>query len=491
MTARLLRGETAAQPLRAFTYERVSKNPRKRRGQSVEDQHAENELTCAERGWTIVETFQDPDRSASRHAKRPREGFDAMVEGIRRGDADVIVYWEASRAYRRLDVFVELRNLCEETGALLCYNDQVYDMRNTSDRQHAAQDAVQAETEADKIRDRNLRTTRRQAAKGKPHGRVPYGYRREYDPDTGDLLAQVIQEDQAEIIREAAKRVVAGKALTSIARDLEERGVPTPSGEGKWTNVTLKRLLLNETYLGRRIHQGRVVGPAEWPAILDESTFDKCWQKLTDPARRTQHDVAAKWLVSGIALAGCGTPARVWRNRIGVMCYTCPANWCSTIPAEKFDLIVTANVLAYVERPDFLDSLAPTPEAESAAARARMEVAEMEAELEDARERASRRRLSVASLSALEAGLLPRIDELRAQLRRTGVPQTVQRIAGPSAREVWAEFDLAQRREVLRTVTSLIQFHQVGKGAGGQITPDRFSIRFAGGAREVSGGAPL
>jgi DNA invertase Pin-like site-specific DNA recombinase len=477
--ARHLRGETAAQSLRAYTYERVSKNPRKRRGQSVEDQRAENELTCAERGWTIVGSFQDPDNSASRHARKPRPDFEAMVAGIRRGEADVIVYWEASRAYRRLDVFVELRNLCEETGALLCYNDQVYDMRITSDRQHAAQDAVQAETEADKIRDRNLRTTRRSAAKGHPHGRLPYGYRREYDPDTGDLLEQVIREDQAEIIREAAKRVVAGKALTFIAKDLQGRGVPTPSGDGQWTNITLKRLLLNETYLGRRIHQGRVVGPAQWPAILDEATFDKCWQKLTDPARRTQHDVTAKWLVSGIALSGCGTPARVWRNRVGVMCYTCPVNWCSTIPAEKFDLIVAANLLAYVERPEFLDSLVPTPGAEAVAVQARMEIAEIEAELEDARDRASKRRLSVASLSALEMGLLPRIDEARSRLRRLGVPQVVQRVAGPSAREVWEEFDLVQRREVLRAVTSLVQFHPVRRGARG-ITPDRFSIRFKG-----------
>ncbi len=29
------------------------------------------------------------------------------------------------------------------------------------------------------------------AAKGKPHGLVPFGYRRNYDPDTGRLVAQV------------------------------------------------------------------------------------------------------------------------------------------------------------------------------------------------------------------------------------------------------------------------------------------------------------
>jgi histone H3/H4 len=62
----------------------------------------------------------------------------------------------------------------------------------------------------------------------------------------------------------------------------------------------------------------------------------------------------------------------------------------------------------------------------------------------------------------------------------------VERVAGPGARAVWDEFDLAQRREVLRAVTSLIQFHPVRRGAR-EITPDRFSIRFAGDGARQSG----
>jgi len=141
--------------LRAFTYGRVSRDP-KGRGTSVAAQNEENERICDERDWVIVGRYEDPDRSASRHARKSRPDYEAMVEALQRGEADVIVYWEASRAYRDLEVYVKLRRLCLETGVLLCYNDTIYDMSKTSDRANSARDAVQAETESDQIRDRVL-----------------------------------------------------------------------------------------------------------------------------------------------------------------------------------------------------------------------------------------------------------------------------------------------------------------------------------------------
>jgi site-specific DNA recombinase len=39
-------------------------------------------------------------------------------------------------------------------------------------------------------------------------------------------------EEEAEVIRECARRTLAGESLSSIARDLEARGVETPRAAG-------------------------------------------------------------------------------------------------------------------------------------------------------------------------------------------------------------------------------------------------------------------
>ncbi|MDX2863413.1 hypothetical protein, partial [Streptomyces scabiei] len=80
---------------------------------------------------------------------------------------------------------------------LLCYNGQVYDLSKSADRKATAQDAVNAEGEADDIRERNLRTTRLNAKRGGAHGPVPDGYKRRYDPDSGDLVDQIPHPDRA------------------------------------------------------------------------------------------------------------------------------------------------------------------------------------------------------------------------------------------------------------------------------------------------------
>ncbi|MDG4829080.1 recombinase family protein [Solwaraspora sp. WMMD1047] len=61
-----------------------------------------------------------------------------------------------------------------------------------------------------------------------------------------DALAQVIQEEHAEVIREAARRVASGEACYSIAQDFNARGIPTPRGGKKgWSLSQIGRMLQN------------------------------------------------------------------------------------------------------------------------------------------------------------------------------------------------------------------------------------------------------
>src|SRR4051812_24156956 len=291
--------------MRAVIYARVSSDPNDR-GRSVEEQETECRAVCERNGWDLVETFKDNDRSASRYATKDRPSYRSLIEFIDAGKADVLVTWESSRSSRDLAEYVRLRNLFERHGVLLSYSGRVFDMAEADDRFQTGLDFLLSERESDQTRKRVLRAVRANAEKGRPHGRPLYGYRREYD-GRGELVAQVPDEATAPIVREAARRVLDGETPFAVAQDFDRRGIPTPRNGSRWDLTMIKRLCINPGYAGKRVHQGRVVGDATWPPLLDEGAHLALVARLGDPRRRSQRDSSAKHLLSGIVTCGtCG-----------------------------------------------------------------------------------------------------------------------------------------------------------------------------------------
>jgi DNA invertase Pin-like site-specific DNA recombinase len=473
---------TPEKPLRAYVYDRNSRVINGRLT-STEDQRIENRRLCERNGWKIAGEFSDPGRSASRYAKVAREDYDRMLEGIRAGDCDVLVIWEASRGYRSAETFIQLRNLLEQKKVLLCYNGRTHDMSNRSDRFMTLLDAARAEDEAEGIRDRILRTTRRTAERGRPHGRIPYGYKREYDQETGELVRQVIHEPEAAIVREAAERVAAGQSLYRIAKDFDKRGIPAPGGDRyEWTILAVRNILMRPTNAAQRQHQGVVVGEAKWDPILDDELYYTVTGILNDPARRTQRDSTIKYLLSGIALCGpCHEEGskRVLRpmNVTSARSYTCPKCFRASARCHLLDEYVQHTALAYVERPEFAAALelkSGGDEITSALA----ELKALEAQLDEARRAAAtfqngRFLLSPLSLAALEEQLLPRVEAARQRAQDPGIPAVVRRLAaaGPGAGDVWDELDLLEKRMALRGL-AVIRVNRAGQGVRG-IKPGR------------------
>src|SRR5215218_979132 len=185
---------------RALIYTRVSKD--KRQGRSVEEQETECRRVCDVEGWTIADVLTDNDRSASRYATKARPEWEKVKHRLATDGIDVLVTWEASRSSRDLAGFVELRDLCQNHGIMLNYKGRSLDLDATNDRFEAGLHALLAERESDETRDRILRAVREQAAEGRPHGRVLYGYKRTYDRETGALTGQVPDPDTSAIVRE-------------------------------------------------------------------------------------------------------------------------------------------------------------------------------------------------------------------------------------------------------------------------------------------------
>lgn len=443
----------------AVIYARVSDDDKRLR-RSVGEQEQECQQEAADQGWTVARVFVDNDRSASRYARKEREEYAKLLDYLATEHVDVLILWESSRGGRELEGWAGLLNLCRRRRVRIhvVTHRRTYDLENPRDWRTLAEDGVDSAYESEKTRERILRSVRAKAASGKPHGKLLYGYRRIYD-DRGNYVAQVVNEEQAAVIREAAKRVAAGEACRSIALDFNRRGIPTPRG-GKqgWSLSQIGRMLQNPGYIGKRVHLGKIVGDADWPAILDADTYAICKAILTDPRRKTQRDTAVRHLLSGPALCDvCGSRMRVQKNRTHYA-YLCAERFCVSIKTSVLEQFVVAVLMARLSRPDALDLLAPA-EDRGDVERARQEAAEKRARLDEWYAAAARGEITPTGLATIERTLLAEIEDAERRAEQVDVPPLVRDLVGPNVEERWERLTIGQQREVVSLLLEL----RVGK----------------------------
>jgi site-specific DNA recombinase len=447
-----------APPLRAAIYTRVSKDKGRAadrdRGRSVEEQEAECRRWVERERWELAGVYCDNDRSASRYARKARPDWQRLTDDLAAGRIDVLVVWEISRTTRDRLVWAALVEACIDHEVKLCIDGKLHDVTDPDDAFTLDLASSLAVRESGVTRKRVQRAVKANAEKGRPHGKLLYGYRRVYDPRTGELVEQVTDPVTAPIVQEAARRVLAGETCYAVAQDFDRRGIPTPRGGRNWDLTMIRRLCVNPGYAGRRVHQGRVIGDASWPPILDEATHYGLVSKLGDPRRRTQRDSAIKHLLSGIAVCGvCGGRLRVQKCR-GYLAYICTHNFHVGRREDWVDEYVTEVVLQRLERPDLADLFADDPaDEERAAARAR--AAELRARLNEFYDKAAEGELSVDGLARIEARLLSEIEAATEQAKPAYVSPLVTEIAGTEARDRWAKLGLTARREIISCLMTI------------------------------------
>jgi site-specific DNA recombinase len=434
--------------------------------------------------------FSDTDLSASPYARKKREDYDEMVSivsnstGLEIGERFIILVWEAARLSRNLEHFFELRKVCQDTGTLIYLFDEdtVFDMNITSQKQRLTELVHKAEIEADKTQARVARATNQNTEDGGVHGRIPYGYRRTYDPDTGELVGQFADErpmqcgeSPAEIVAEIKKRAAAQESIESMKASLEERGVLSPDGTPEWSRSTIRNIAMSPVYMGKRVHRGEVIGDGQWPALTTDEMHYAAVAVLSDPSRVTHHGVAPSHLLSNIPLCGapgsesefCGSRLRAdsGPNQRRSPSLKCHRRGCQRVGINEptIDLFVQAALLAWCEKPGRAEAILAAFEDEDSR-EAHAEVARLEAELAEARRLSSLRQLSPAGLAAAESGILPALKLARGRITPVSPLPALTRLVGPDARAVWADMDdLSERRAVIRS-TMEIRVMPIGRG---------------------------
>ncbi|MFE2323631.1 recombinase family protein [Streptomyces sp. NPDC059385] len=487
-----------AGPFDVLLYGRNSRDPKKK-GRSVGDQLTNGRTICEKFGWPVVDEYKDVGLSASRHAKKDRGDFERLLDDIRAKRGRIVVAFEASRYYRDLEAYVRLRAACQEAGVLLCYNGTIYDLSKREDRKATAMDALQAEDEAEGIRDRNVRTVSLLAEAGAPFGRIPWGHTRTYDPDTGDLLGQERHPVRAAYVDTALRMVDEGKSLYAVCQWLRSEGEPAAKVSGTpWDTDDVKAMLINPAHAGLRVHRGKVVGKAAWDPIVDVDMWRRVRAKLTDPSRSRQNGGAeALHYLSRIALCGeCGDHALLTAGKRNgdVQYLNCNTRHDTAIPEKRINAFVEESILRWLASPEAREALIPDRTAEEAAtAEARALLGELEEELRQARTLAKsfneqgRPKLSALSLSTLEQALEPQIEKQRELIEAsTGVSPLLQKLVmAPDPAEIWdgvqgrPGLELDQRREATRAIVT-VRLYKASRPGLRSLEPGRIRLSFIG-----------
>jgi site-specific DNA recombinase len=427
-------------PVDAVIYTRVSRDSAG--GRSVEDQERECRQECERSGWPVRAVYCDNSIGASRYSG-DRPEWRRLKRDLRKGD--VLVVWEASRAQRDLQEWVELRSLCAELQVPLSYAGRVLDLTLGDDRFTGGLDALVAEYESERIRTRVLRGKRASAADGRPMSRPPWGYRATREIDAQGRSRPQWELDPAEVprVREAVERLLAGETQYSVLEWLK-----ATEGYAPTTPTTLRRALLNPALAGLRQHQGQVVGKASWPAMITKEQHEQL--KSRDRRMRAMYGYNSqpgpepKYLLSGIAKCGVCGDGLGYRAKEGRKpFYACQKGHVSRL-ADMLDKAVGAAIFKRLSGVDPSDY--ESDDADDSAVIADIE--ELDQQLAEWEAEAIAGRVSPGAFGRAERELTARIEALRAKIET------------PSELELdptqWPELTMAERRHIVRSLFEVV-----------------------------------
>lgn len=279
---------------------------------------------CAAKGWDPVE-YIDLDRSAASGA--PREAYEQMLADIQSGEIQAVIAYDLDRLHRRPAELERFMDIADTHQTALATISGDVDLSTPQGRLVARMKGAVARHEVDQMKMRQARAMKQVAESGRAWGAPCFGY-------GSDNRNPCIIPEEAVAIRQAYKDLLAGSTLYSIATRLNGQGFRTrprsdrPEGN-PWQGTTIRRLLANPRMAGLRAHKGEIVGKGDWPAIVDEATWEAACHILNDPARRKNAATVRKYLLGGILRCGtCDQGLRSAVGKKGVKIYRCKNQAC-------------------------------------------------------------------------------------------------------------------------------------------------------------------
>jgi DNA invertase Pin-like site-specific DNA recombinase len=463
-----------AASMRAAIYTRLSKDPTGE--QTATARQAEDcRALAARHGWDVVAEYEDVDLSAFRGVQRP--GYEALLESLAAGELDRVIAWKLDRLLRRPRDFEKLWELCEAAGAHIVTDKDSIDtsapFAGTLVPRILSM-VAEMESQGISVREQRKHEANAKAGKRSGGGHRPFGLTRDWS---------ALVPAEAEMIRTAVDRILAGEAMYRIATEWNAEGVRTPTGK-QWTVQLLKSMLRSPRLAGLREHRGAIVGPGQWPAIVDPDKHARLRAILSS---RPAVAPAGRFLLSGMVRCGvCGQSMYVRRrHKDKARFYGCEkvsgGAGCGHvhIVAEPLEALVRDEVLRRLDSPEMLAAIEAHNRQTVAAADLDALRAD-EAALEQlARDHYTDRLIGRAEFLAARDVLQRRIEDARRKLARVNGTGKVGELAGFGAklREAWDGQPLDWQRQVVGTVVDKVTITP-GRRGPNRFDPARVTVEW-------------
>ena len=427
-------------------------------------------------GWQIAEGhgYPHPDGVYTDHSKsawqpnRKRKAWDQMVADAEAGHITAIVVYHGDRLIRRPEDLYQLLKFARTRGLKLASPTGERDLGNPDDEFILWIEAAMANREsANTSRRRKAQYDRwRREGKVRPGGRGGRAFA--FQTDGLTLIPA-----EAQLVREAARRVLAGQPTGEIARWLNTTGARTPTG-GEFTHGTVRKMLARPRYAGLMpdgIHQ------AAWQPVLERETWEAVCAVLEAKATGFGYATnARRYLLSGIIYCGapgCGSPLQIRYEARGphLSGYGCVKPGCRKVQRSRahLDEFVSEAVVAKLNDPANPAGKPPAPPDRSGEFRALMtQRAEAEARLADP---------AYPHIAVMEQRLAS-IDARLAQLREAAAGDAASRLLRQHAgltRDQFDQLPLATRRALVSACFHVAVLPSGRRGPG--FDPDLVQLR--------------
>jgi site-specific DNA recombinase len=433
----------------AVIYTRISRD-RTGAGLGVRRQEDECRDLAARLGLAVRAVYSDNDISAAGKKRRP--GYRQMLADLEAAPATVLC-WHTDRLHRKLGELEEYADLSVRLGiATHAVKAGKLDLSTASGRLIAQVLGVIAGFEVAHMRERHQAAKRQQAARGEWRGgRRPFGY----EPD-----GVRVRPAEAGAIAAGTRDVIAGCALGAVARQWNAAGLATSAG-GRWDSREAGRVLRRARNAGLIEHDGDIIGPAAWPAIVTEPEWRQVRAVLEDPSRRTTPGPARRWLLSGIAVCGiCGQPVKATtagtRNPPGTRpVYRCrEAGLHVGRDCRSLDAYIGGAVTGFLSRPDSIARLSQAMPAPGTAM-LQNEIDGIRGQLDGLAFEARHRRITPRQMAQSSGPLMADLEKLEARLASVTRPTALSPFAGRDPADVWDAMLLDGKRAVVAELFSV------------------------------------
>lgn len=202
------------------------------------------ELIEKEPDWMMAGVYADEAITGTQVFKR--EGFQKMIKACLDGEVDMVITKSISRFARNtLDTLKYVRTLKEKNIAVFFEDEKINTLSMDGELLLVVLSSV-AQQEVENISNNVKKGLAMKMSRGEIVGFVgALGY--DYDPVTKTMT---VNQEGAKIVQYIFNRYVSGVGTSTIARELEEMGVPNPSGSKTWHQTTVAGIIRNEKYIG-------------------------------------------------------------------------------------------------------------------------------------------------------------------------------------------------------------------------------------------------